>query len=85
MTAQSPNLKELDQRLSENEIPGIWRIPPGTRPGDAAKRLAGLVRIPPSYRLPRISARRRLNLYGCHQFTCSPPVTDGNKLEELSK
>jgi len=34
MTAQNPNLAELDRRLAEKQISGIWRIPPGVRPGD---------------------------------------------------
>jgi hypothetical protein len=46
MTAQNRNLEELDRQLAEKQISGIWRIPPGARPGDAAKRLAGLARIP---------------------------------------
>jgi gentisate 1,2-dioxygenase len=34
MNASKPNIEELDRRLAEKGISGIWRIPPGARPGD---------------------------------------------------
>ena len=34
MTTQNRNLEELDRQLAEKQISGIWRIPPGARPGD---------------------------------------------------
>jgi gentisate 1,2-dioxygenase len=34
MTTQNANLEDLDRRLGEKWISGIWRIPAGARPGD---------------------------------------------------
>ena len=34
MTAHNDTIEELDQRLAEKWISGIWRIPAGARPGD---------------------------------------------------
>lgn len=34
MAARNASIEELDRRLGEKWISGIWRIPPGARPGD---------------------------------------------------
>ena len=39
MTTQNANLEELDRRLGEKWISGIWRIPAGARPGDPKTKI----------------------------------------------
>jgi uncharacterized protein YyaL (SSP411 family) len=45
--------------------------------------------VPPEKVSPLLEGKRQVDgkptVYICHQFTCSPPVTDWNKLEELLK
>jgi uncharacterized protein YyaL (SSP411 family) len=45
--------------------------------------------VPPEKVSPLLEGKRQVGgqptVYVCHQFTCSPPVTDWNKLEELLK
>jgi gentisate 1,2-dioxygenase len=39
MSGATPNLEELDRRLAEKWISGIWRIPAGARPGDPKTKI----------------------------------------------
>jgi gentisate 1,2-dioxygenase len=39
MSGVMPNLEELDRRLAEKWISGIWRIPAGARPGDPKTKI----------------------------------------------
>src|ERR671919_1820112 len=39
MSAEHKTLEELDRRLAEKWISGIWRIPAGARPGDPKTRV----------------------------------------------
>ena len=39
MNVATPNLEELDRRLAEKWISGIWRIPAGARPGDPKTKI----------------------------------------------
>lgn len=39
MTAPDANIQELDRRLAEKNISGIWRIPAGARPGDPKTKI----------------------------------------------
>ena len=70
MTRQNANLEELDRRLAEKWISGIWRIPAGARPGDPKTKIQphlwkwadiydGLVQARDQIKLERGQAERR--------------------------
>jgi len=70
MSGVTPNLEELDRRLAEKWISGIWRIPAGARPGDPKTKIQphlwkwadiydGLVQARDQIKLERGQAERR--------------------------
>jgi gentisate 1,2-dioxygenase len=70
MSAPNPNIEELDRRLAEKGISGIWRIPAGARPGDPKTKVQphlwkwadvhdGLVQARDQIHLERGQAERR--------------------------
>ncbi|HYA30953.1 MAG TPA: cupin domain-containing protein, partial [Acidobacteriota bacterium] len=70
MNVATPNLEELDRRLAEKWISGIWRIPAGARPGDPKTKIQphlwkwadiydGLVQARDQIKLERGQAERR--------------------------
>jgi len=70
MSGVMPNLEELDRRLAEKWISGIWRIPAGARPGDPKTKIRphlwkwadiydGLVQARDQIKLERGQAERR--------------------------
>jgi gentisate 1,2-dioxygenase len=70
MSGATPNLEELDRRLAEKWISGIWRIPAGARPGDPKTKIQphlwkwadiydGLVQARDQIKLERGQAERR--------------------------
>ena len=70
MSEGTPNLEELDRRLAEKWISGIWRIPAGARPGDPKTKIQphlwkwadiydGLVQARDQIKLERGQAERR--------------------------
>ncbi len=70
MSAQDQSLAELDRRLAEKSISGIWRIPAGARPGDPKTKVQphlwkwrdiydGLVQARDQIQIERGTAERR--------------------------
>jgi gentisate 1,2-dioxygenase len=70
MSVANPNIEELDRRLAEKGISGIWRIPAGARPGDPKTKVQphlwkwadvhdGLVQARDQIHLERGQAERR--------------------------
>lgn len=70
MSGPTPNLEELDRRLAEKWISGIWRIPAGARPGDPKTKIQphlwkwadiydGLIQARDQIKLERGQAERR--------------------------
>ncbi len=70
MSAEIANIEELDRRLAQKQISGIWRIPAGARPGDPKTKIQpylwkwadiydGLVQARDQIHLERGQAERR--------------------------